>query len=310
MADVINEKELDWTETDTSDGPEQVIEQEQPEEIEEDVQPESEPEEETEESDDDAEQDAEQESDDDTEDESEETEEDEFFFGDEKLESPTSEEDDAESAPQWVKDLRKKSREDAKRIKELEKQLEEKAQAAPVPTGEVKKPSLGDDGIDYDEDIYEQKLTEYYKAKSQQEAAAKSQQEQQEAFIQLHNEKTAQYNERKSQVKVSGYDKAEQIVIDEVPQNIQGAIIHYAEKPEMVVLALGRNPELRKQISQTTDPVQLGRLIGNIEAKVRIAPKAKKKASSTPSVKGNAGGKRASAEDKAFYAAFPDAKIS
>lgn len=305
MADVINEAELNWSQTDTSSEPE-VIEQEH-EEVEEEGQDDTE--EKSEESDGDAEQEAEQESDDDTEESEDDSEEDEFYFGDEKLESPTSEEDDAESAPQWVKELRKKSRDDAKRIKELEKQLEEKATVTPVHTGELVKPTLWDDGIDGDEDIYDQKLSAYHEAKSQQEAAVRAKQEQQDAFIKLHNEKTAQYNERKTQLKVKGYERAEKVVIDEVPEQIQGAIIHYAEKPEMVVLALGHNPELRKQISQTTDPVQLGRLIGNIEAKVRIAPKAKKKASSTPNVKGNAGGKRASAEDKALFSAFPDAKI-
>lgn len=305
MADVINEKELDWEMTAETSEPEQEIEQEEVEAEE----PEAESEEETEQDDTDGEQDAEQDSDDDSDDEQEETEEDAFFFGDDELVSPTSEEDEAESAPQWVKDLRKKSRDDAKRIKDLEKQLEKKAAAAPAPTGELVKPTLWDDGIDGDEDIYDQKLTAYHEAKNQQAASAKQQQEQNDAFIQLHNEKTAQYNERKTQVKVPGYDKAEQVVIDEVPQQIQGAIIHYAEKPELVVLALGRNPELRKQMSQVTDPVQLGRLIGNIEAKVRIAPKAKKKASSTPSVKATGGSKRTNSEDKALLAAFPDAQI-
>lgn len=310
MADEIKKKELDWTVTDESESTEQQVEEQVEQEDTEEQDVESENEEETEESEDDVEQDAEQESDDESEETEEESEEDEFYFGDEKLESPTSEEDEAESAPQWVKDLRKKSREDAKRIKELEKQLEEKAQVAPVPAGEIKKPSLWDEDINGDEEVFEQRLTQYHDAKSQQEVAAKSQQEQQEAFIKLHNEKTAQYNERKSQLKVKGFEKAEQIVISEVPEQIQGAILHYADKPELVVMALGGNPELRKQISQTTDPVQLGRLIGNIEAKVRTAPKPKKKPSSTPSVKATGGSKRTSSEDKAFYAMFPDAKIN
>lgn len=307
MADVINEKELVWEQTDTSGTPEQEIDQEQ-EVVEGETQPESE--EETEESKDDVEQEAEQESDDDTEESEEETEEEEFFFGDEKLESPTSEEDDAEAAPQWVKDLRKANREQAKELRELKKQLEQTTQQPQPDTVDLKEPSIWDEGIDGDEDVFKAKWSEYHQAKSKQEQAEKAQQEQQEQFLRSHQEKLNQYNERKSKVKFKGYDRAEQVVMNEIPEQIQGAIIHYAEKPEMVVMALGGNQELRKQISQSTDPVQLGRLIGNIEAKVRTAPKAKKQTSSAPSVKGQNGGKRLSAEDKAFYQMFPDAKIN
>lgn len=75
---------------------------------------------------------------------------------------------------------------------------------------------------------------------------------------------------------MKGFDEAEKAVLGEVPENIQGAILHYADKPEIVVLAAGLNPAIRKQLAETTDPVALGKLIGSIEAKAKLLPKSKK----------------------------------
>ncbi|ENH0142495.1 scaffolding protein, partial [Escherichia coli] len=62
-----------------------------------------------------------------------------------------------------------------------------------------------------------------------------------------------------------------------------------SEKPEIVVLALGRNAELRKQLAEATNPVAIGRLLERIESKARIMPKAKTTAATTPTVKGGNG---------------------
>ncbi|MGL9751774.1 MAG: hypothetical protein ACR5LC_13085 [Symbiopectobacterium sp.] len=57
----------------------------------------------------------------------------------------------------------------------------------------------------------------------------------------------------------------------------------------MVVIALARNPELRKQFADATDPVALGRQIGIIESKAKTMPKLKSTAATVPPVKGNNG---------------------
>lgn len=57
----------------------------------------------------------------------------------------------------------------------------------------------------------------------------------------------------------------------------------------IVVLALGRNAELRKQLAEATNPVAIGRLLERIESKARIMPKAKTTAATTPTVKGSNG---------------------
>lgn len=239
--------------------------------------------------------------------------EDEFFLGDEKLESPASEEDeevDGKPAPNWVKDLRKQHKDQAKRIKELESQLETKQAAPQADTVTELPPRPTLESVDYDEDKLEAEWAKWYEVKRKLDEQQAKQKDEQAKLQEIHQEKVKRYNERKAQVKVQGYDIAEQAVISEVPQNIQSAIIHYAESPEMVVLALGRNAELRAKAAKTTDPVELGRLIGNIEARAKVAPKVNRQPSVTPQVKGGNGAKQQSAEDRALYAAFPDAQIT
>ena len=57
-----------------------------------------------------------------------------------------------EQAPEWVRDLRKRDRENQKRIKELEAQLNKPTEVAALPA----KPKLDD--FDYDTDAFEAAL--------------------------------------------------------------------------------------------------------------------------------------------------------
>lgn len=223
-----------------------------------------------------------------------------IFLGDEPLESPTSEDDDADvdgkPAPQWVKDLRKQNRELSRKLKELESKKLETAEAEKPVTELPPMPDISDADIDYDGEKLKQKMAEWVDLKIKHDSHKASQEAEQKRQQEEHLKRFERYNERKKAVKVAGYDIAEQVVINEVPQNIQSMIIHYAEAPEMVVLAAGRNAEIRKQLANTKDPVELGRLIGSIEAKARIAPKVASKPSATPQVKASGGAEIASIE--------------
>lgn len=217
--------------------------------------------------------------------ESEGDDEEEFYFGDEKLESPTSEEG---KDPALVRHLRNTIKEKERELKELRNQSPSQQQRQ-APTQAPRMPQLSDDGIDYDESVFQQRLSEWSEENAKYQTAQAQQQHAQQALQQLHQQKLQQYQERVKAVKVPNYQQAEKVVIEEVPEQIQAAIIHYAEKPEMVVIALARNPELRKQMAEATDPVALGRLIGTIESKAKTMPKPKSNAASTPEVKGNNG---------------------
>lgn len=236
-------------------------------------------------------------------DEQEAEEEVELFLGDEKLESPTSEPEVKDT--DLVKNLRKEIQERNKKIHELEKQ---KSAPAVSVDEQLVMPTLED--ADYDDAAYQQKVIEYLERKSAQEKAKAEREAAQAKLMEVHNQKLAAYKEGVAKLKVKGFAEAEKAVLEEVPENVQGAILHYADKPEIVVLAAGLNPAIRKQLAETTDPVALGKLIGSIEAKAKLLPKSKtgKPAPSAP-VRGTQGAGKQTREDVDFNKAFPGAVI-
>lgn len=227
----------------------------------------------------------------------------ELFLGDEKLESPTSEPEVKDT--DLVKNLRKEIQERNKKIHELEKQ---KSAPAVSVDEQLVMPTLED--ADYDDAAYQQKVIEYLERKSAQEKAKAEREAAQAKLMEVHNQKLAAYKEGVAKLKVKGFAEAEKAVLEEVPENVQGAILHYADKPEIVVLAAGLNPAIRKQLAETTDPVALGKLIGSIEAKAKLLPKSKtgKPAPSAP-VRGTQGAGKQTREDADFNKVFPGAVI-
>ncbi|KGA24906.1 scaffolding protein [Pectobacterium brasiliense] len=217
--------------------------------------------------------------------------EEEFYFGDKKLESPTSDEG---KDPALVRHLRNTIREKERELKELRTKSPQPQQQSP--TQAPRMPQLSDDGIDYDEAVFQQKLSAWSEENAKYHTSLAQQQQAQQAAQQQYQQRLQQYQERVKTVKVPNYQQAEKLVIDEVPEAIQAAVIQYAEKPEMVVIALARNPELRKQFAEATDPVELGRQIGIIESKAKTMPKAKSTAGTVPAVKGNNGAELSSLE--------------
>ncbi|NBN70561.1 scaffolding protein [Proteus sp. G2618] len=221
-------------------------------------------------------------SDDDNDDDSEQA----FYFGDDELTSPVSEE---ERDTGLVKHLRNTIKEKDKELREARKQQTHQPVTQQQLTPPPRMPQLSDEGIDYDDAVYSQKVQEWAERNARYQSQKAEQERQQQSLQQAHQQKIASYQERVKSLRVSGYQQAEQSVIEEVPEQIQAMIIHFAEKPEMVVLALGRNAELRQQMANATDPVAVGRLIGSIESKAKIMPKPKNKPAATPEVKGGTG---------------------
>ncbi|MGS3188753.1 scaffolding protein [Escherichia coli] len=209
-----------------------------------------------------------------------------FFYGDEELSSPPSDED---KDPALVKHLRGTIKEKERELKELLRQSQQSAPQQPVITQPPRMPKLDDTDIEYDEAVYHERMTKWAEENGKYLEQKRAQEQQQEQLQAVHQQKVANYQQRVKALKVQGYQEAEQAVLDDVPLVIQNAILHESEKPEMVVLALGRNPDLRKQLADAISPVAIGRLLGQIESKAKIMPKAKTTAATTPEVKGSNG---------------------
>lgn len=226
-----------------------------------------------------------------------------LFLGDEELGSPSSEEVKQDS--DLVKKLRKEIQDRNRELHELRANRQMQPAVADEP---LTMPTL--ESVEWDEEAYQQKLAAYYEQKAAKEKAHAEQEQHKAKLFEVHNQKLAQYRENASKLGVKGFEQAEKAVLEEVPENIQGAILHYADKPEFVVLAAGLNPAIRKQLAETTDPVALGKLIGSIEAKAKLLPKSKQnKPAPSAQVRGSQGAGQQSVVDADFNKAFPDAVI-
>ena len=190
----------------------------------------------------------------------------EFYFGDNKLDSPASEEGADKGL---VKHLRKTIKEKDRKLQELQRQPQAPVEQQAPLTNPPRMPKLDDQDIDYNDEVYQQRMAKWAEdsGKYQEQDRARKQQEQQ--LQSAYQEKLVNYQQRAKALKITGYQEAEQTVMDEVPVHIQNTIILESEKPEMVVLALGRNPELRKQLAEATSPIAIGRLIERIESNQR-----------------------------------------
>lgn len=235
-----------------------------------------------------------------------------FFYGDDELGSPSSEEG---KDPALVKHLRGTIKEKERELKELRRQSQQSVPQQPVISQPPRMPKLDDADIEYDEAVYHERMTKWAEENGKYLEQKRAQEQQQEQLQAVHQQKVANYQQRVKALKVQGYQEAEQAVLDDIPLVIQNAILHESEKPEMVVLALGRNADLRKQLAEATNPVAIGRLLERIEAKARIMPKAKTTAATTPEVKGSNGAVinnldklREKAEQSGDYTAYLAAK--
>lgn len=188
--------------------------------------------------------------------------------------------EEARQAPEWVKELRKQNREYQKRIR----QLERNTQAAPAAQGETntappKKPTLAD--VDYDTGAYEEKLDGWYKAKAEYDRQANERQRAQEAVKGAWEAKISGYNTAKAELKARDFDDAEAVIADTLSVTQQGIILDGAEKPALLIYALGKNPKKAAELAAITNPVAFAAAIGRLEASLKVT---QRKPSAAPEV--------------------------
>lgn len=123
----------------------------------------------------------------------------EFYFGDEKLDSPTSE-DGAEHG--LVKHLRKTIKEKDRELKELMRQSQKPVEQQPVITQPPRMPKLDDEDIGFDEEIYQQRMAKWAEdnGKYQQQEMARKQKEQE--LQAAYQERLSKYQQRVKALKV------------------------------------------------------------------------------------------------------------
>jgi hypothetical protein len=194
-------------------------------------------------------------------------------------EAPPPEDEEAERAPEWVRDLRKQYREEKRRNKELQEQLAKTTGAAKVAElGE--KPTL--EKADYDTERYEKELAAWYERKRKHDEVEAARQSEAQAADREWRQKLEGYQSAKATLKVRDYDEAEDVVQDAFSVTQQGMILQGAENPALLVYALGKNPKRAKELASIKDPVKFAFAVARLETQLKVT---KRKASSKPDPK-------------------------
>ena len=183
-------------------------------------------------------------------------------------------EDEPENrAPDWVRDVRQRSREKDSRIRELEaenRRLKGGGQApAAVVVGE--KPTL--EGCDFDSEKFERELEGWHERKRQVAEEERKRKDAEAAAKAAWDAKLADYGKAKAALKVKDFEDAEDIARDALSVTQQGVILNGAENPALVVYALGRNPKKAKELAAITDPVKFAFAVAKLETQLKVTPR-------------------------------------
>jgi hypothetical protein len=205
-------------------------------------------------------------------------------------ESPPQEEE--VRAPDWVRELRKSNREKERKIRELEAKLTTTAtENKPVALGA--KPSLEE--CDYDSDLYESKLSNWYDRKRESDQAEAQARQSQQAEADAWSEKLASYNKAKASLKVRDYEESEAFAQDNLTVTQQGIIIQGSDNPALIIYALGKNTKRAKELASINDPVKFAFAVAKLETQLKVTTR---KASTAPErTIANGGGRLSGAID-------------
>jgi hypothetical protein len=200
-------------------------------------------------------------------------------------EEPPPEPEQTQQAPEWVKELRKQNREYQKRIRQLERNTQAPAPQGETTTAPPKKPTLAD--VDYDTGAYEAKLDQWYTAKAEYDRQAAEARRAQDAVKGAWDAKIAGYNTAKNELKARDFEDAEAVIADTLSVTQQGIILDGAEKPALLIYALGKNPKKAAELAAITNPVAFAAAIGRLEASLKVTSR-KPSAQPEQLVSGNA----------------------
>lgn len=207
-------------------------------------------------------------------------------------ETPPQDEDE-QHAPKWAKELRKSYRQLQKEHHALKKQVA--APSAPEQITLPPKPKLDDDGVDFDPDVFAEKLEEWHEKKRKHEEQQTRVAEQQKKQQQEWQATLENYGKAKAQLRASDYEEAELSVQETFSEIQQGVILEAAENPALVVYALGKNPRKAKEVASIANPIKQAAAIAKLEATLKVS---QRKAPQPERVVSNAGSAVGSVDKK------------
>ena len=200
-------------------------------------------------------------------------------------ETPPQEETDEKRAPEWVRNLRTKAREQERELRELRKlrdgvEQQKQTQLGPKPTLEA---------CDYDADLFERRLDAWKERKAvadrQQAEVKEAEAKRQEYF----NSKFEAYSTRKAEVisKIKDFADVEETVLHALDDTQRGVVLAHAKDPALLLYAIGKDEKRLQELAKLSDPVEFIFAVARMETQMRTQSR---KPSSAPekSVKGSA----------------------
>lgn len=190
-------------------------------------------------------------------------------------EAPPASEDDENRAPAWVKDLRKANREKDRKLREQE------AEIARLKGGNVQeqavivgaKPTL--ESCDFDAEKFETDLEAWHERKRQAASKEAEKAEAERKASEAWQARLSTYSQAAAKLKVSDFKDAEDAVADILTVTQQGVILSGADKPELLIYALGKAPKKAKELAAITDPVKFAFAVAKLETQLKVTPRNK-----------------------------------
>lgn len=185
----------------------------------------------------------------------------------------------------WVRELRKSQRELIRENRELKARIETTASTETKPVQALgPKPSL--DSCDYDSEVYEAKLAEWYEQKRAHDDAEAQARAKLEAQEREYRDKLQAYATAKASLKVRDFDEAEDHVREKFTVMQQNVLLDGSDNPAVLVYALGKNPEQAAKMAAIDNPVKLAFALGKLEKDLKMSTRTKQAPPPDKSVSG------------------------
>jgi hypothetical protein len=183
--------------------------------------------------------------------------------------APPQEEEEIAKAPEWVRELRKSSRELSRKNKELERQLADRTK--PAETAVLgPKPTMADANIDYDAAKFEEALTKWNDKRRAVDNESAQRQATEQKAQEAWQARLSDYSTQKAQLKVKDFSETEAVTSEALNATQQGIIIQGADNAALVIHALGKNPTKLKELAAITDPVKFAFAVAKLEKDLKV----------------------------------------
>lgn len=179
-------------------------------------------------------------------------------FGDEEV----AEESTGEPAPEWVRDLRKTNREQAREIAALKKAT---AKADEKPSQLSARPTLEQAG--YDEEEHAARLDDWYAEKRKFDQIAEAERAKAEDQQKAWQSRLDEYNKAKSSFDPDTVEDAEAVARSALSETQQGVLIEaLGEKAAPLIVGLAANDKRLKDLASIANPIRFAAEAARLES--------------------------------------------